>query len=354
MVRPMMFRSILMPAVAALTMAVAVPADAARVHTGGASGAYHSAFCPLLTKRLSALDATYTCATSLGSSENMRAVAANPNDFGYAQLDIFALEAPRMGGSRTFTTVRTDDARECVFAVTRNKNLTNYGEIAVNADTTSFILPPRSSGSSGTFEYLKSIDPEGLGRAQRIQHAADTDEAIRQALQDEKAVTFFVQFPDPDNERFRLIRSLGGHLVPVIDGLILSQKVKGDRIYFAQETEIEQPRWLRAGRTLITACTPMVLFTGATSRITTAEQRVTHRQLIENIRTLPTGDLLPQGSIFRRLVKQTREASTRARNHFLRLSHDARERARPYLTQLYRMTRDGIHTMIQKAQPQRY
>ncbi|MCB1511601.1 MAG: hypothetical protein KDJ36_11930 [Hyphomicrobiaceae bacterium] len=345
---------VVMGAAVALVALAPTTASAADIHTGGATGAYHSTFCPLLKKRLAGFGANYDCKTSLGSAENLRNVIQNPADFAFTQLDVFALESRRLGGDRALSVVRSDDARECVFAVTRNKDLTNYGELAVNADRLQFILPPRSSGSASTFDFLSSIDPTGLGRARRVRHAADTDEAIRQALSDENTVTFFVQFPDPSNERFRLIERLGGHLVPIVDGLILEQRVGGEQIYFAQETRIEQRRWLRAGRTVVTACTPIALISGNSNRIPGADSRLAHRQLIENIRTLPAADLLPQGSVVARLAKQTRLASARVQEHFLILSRNARERARPFVTRMYRIARDGIRTMIRKAQPQPY
>jgi hypothetical protein len=336
-----------------LQLASSSGAVADSIHTGGRTGAYHSDFCPLLKTRLSAVGGSYTCSVSAGSSENLRHVAATPTDFGFSQFDVYALESRRFGGEEAFAVVRSDDARECVFAVTRNKDLTNFGQIAVNADRLRFVLPPRSSGSASTFEFLGSIDPTGLGRARQVSHAADTDEAIRRTLDDEQAVTFFVQFPDPNNERFRAIRRMGGHLVPVIDGVLLSQRIDGEPVYFAQETEIEQQRWLRAGRNVITACTPLVLFTGNPNRITNADARLAHRQLIENIKTLPTADIVPQGTVFARLLKQTRTASSRARDHFLRLSEEARLQARPFLERMWRMASNGVHVMIEKAQPQR-
>jgi hypothetical protein len=325
---------------------------AADIHTGGASGAYHTTFCPLLKSRLATFGATYDCKTSFGSSENLRRIARDPTDFGFAQLDVFALESGRFGGQKTFRTVRTDDVRECVFAVTADKNLTNYGQIAVNADVLKFVLPPRSSGSASTFEFLSSIDPTGLGRARRVSHAADTDEAIRRTLQDGQAVTFFVQFPDPANERFQLIRRLGGHLVPVIDGVILDQTIDDKPVYFAQETLISQQPWLRAGSRVVTACTPLVLFTGNPNRIREPTARAAHRQLIASVRALRSGDLVPRDSVFERLYEQTRSASSRAREHFLLVARNARLRARPFIERMWRVARDGVRTMIEKAQPQ--
>ena len=173
-----------------------------------------------------------------------------------------------MAAAHAFEIIRSDDVRECVFAVTRNRNYTNFGEIAVNADRLRFILPPKASGSAKTFDYLSKIDPDGLGQARNVINATDTDEAIRMALSDENAVSFFVQFPDPSNERFRNIRELNGHLVPVIDSIILRQKIDGRTVYFAKETQISQLKWLNLGRRVVTVCTPMIVFTGATEQST--------------------------------------------------------------------------------------
>lgn len=329
-------------------------AHAAQINTGGDSGAYHSTFCPGLTKQLDVLGKPSECLVSEGSGENLSRVARNPDELGYAQLDVFALEVEKNGGTEAFEVIRSDDVRECVFAVTRNRNYTNYGEIAVNADRLRFILPPKSSGSAKTFEYLSKIDPEGLGQSRNITHATDTDEAIQLALADENAVTFFVQFPDPSNERFRTIRRLGGHLVPVVDSIILRQKIDDRTVYHAQETAISQLKWLNLGRRVITVCTPMVLFTGATNRLTGENERAEHRQLVLNIRAMERKDLVPEASPIAQVLARTRQLSTRARYHFQELSMNARERARPFFDRLYRGAGHLVKLMIVKARPPEY
>ena len=92
-------------------------------------------------------------------------VLGNPRQLGYGQLDVFALESRQLKAEAALTLVRQDDVRECVFAVTRNKDITNYGELAANAARLRFIVPPAGSGSSGTFQFLRAIDADGLGRA---------------------------------------------------------------------------------------------------------------------------------------------------------------------------------------------
>lgn len=327
---------------------------AAQINTGGASGAYHSTFCPNLVKQLDLLGKPSQCISSEGTGDNISRVANNPDELGYGQLDVYALETPKHGGTRAFEVIRSDDVRECVFAVTRNKRYTNYGEIAVNADKLRIVLPPKSSGSAKTFEYLSKIDPDGLGQANDVINADSTNNAIELALKNDNAVAFFVQFPDPSNERFRRIRQLSGHLVPVIDSVILRQKIDGQSIYFAQETSISQLKWLNLGRRVVTVCTPLVLFTGATQRITSRDERPAHRQLVLNIRNMRKTDLLPEESPIAKVVKRTRQLSARARFHFQELSLNARERARPLLDRMYRGAGHMVRLMILKARPPEY
>jgi hypothetical protein len=332
----------------------AITATGAEINTGGDSGAYHSTFCPALVSQLNQLGKPSDCVTSEGTGENLQRVARNPVELGYGQLDVFALEAERYGGRGAFEIVRSDDVRECVFAVTRNRSYTNFGEIAVNADRIRFILPPETSGSAKTFEYLRRIDPDGLGQARNIVNATDTDEAIRMTLSDDNAVSFFVQFPDPSNVRFRTIRRLSGHLVPVIDSVILRQQLDGRTVYYAKETPISQLKWLNLGRRVVTVCTPLILFTGASDRIADSDRRAEHRQLVLNIRALRREELVPRESPAARILERTRQLSARARYHFQELSLTARERAKPFLERMYRGARHVVRVMILKARPPEY
>lgn len=347
----MFLRCIVGAGLGALTLSVQ-PATAVQVHTGGENGAYHSVFCPLVLSKLEALGSPHTCSISAGTAANVRRVARNPDHFAFGQLDAFALESRLFGGSRRFSVVRADDVRECVFAVTRNRRLTNYGQIAVNADRLKFVLPAQRSGSARTFEFLQSLDANGLGRARNVSNAADTDDALREALADDSSVTFFVQFPDPQNERFRMIRRLGGHIIPVLDERMLSQKVNGLRVYYAQETEIEQQRWLRAGQRVVTVCTPMILFTGDGRRILSRDVRQTHSRLVGGLSRAPKAELVPREGPFARLALRTRELSREAQFYFIRLSNRAREGALPFMERAYRSAQRGIHEMILKARRQ--
>jgi hypothetical protein len=284
----------------------------------------------VLAQQLKLAQFDYQCTTSAGTRENMERVLANARQLGYGQLDVFALEGRKLKAEAALNIVRQDDVRECVFAVTRNKDISNFGELAANAGRLRFILPPAASGSAATFEFLRSIDADGLGRAKAVSNASSADEAIREALSADDTVSLFVEFPDPDGERFALVGKLGGHIVPVIDRTILRQEAAGKKIYFAQETQVENAEWTKSGRKVVTACTPLVVFTGSPDRVQGEQARKDHEDMIRTVAALKSGSLLPEESLFQRMLRRTKEISATSTEKLLEATDQAREKAKPY------------------------
>ncbi|MEL6288292.1 MAG: hypothetical protein AAFQ42_02835 [Pseudomonadota bacterium] len=305
---------------------------AAQINTGGESGAYHARFCPLLRDALRDNRMDYTCATSAGSRDNIQRIIGKPREIGFAQFDIFALERTMLG-KELFTPLRFDGARECLFMVTRNPELRNLGDVAGRASRLRFVLPPEKSGSAATFEFLRRIDPDGLGLAREVIHARSTDAAIERALGAEDVVTLFVQFPDPANPRFTKIDRDGGRLLPVLDRNLLRQSVDGEKLYYAQETDVENPRWNRASEKLVTACTPLVIFTGNPERVEDAEARRDHEDLVRTVTALEDANLTPgsSGSTWARIWRRTKELTGQSVEKMLDLADEARERAGPMM-----------------------
>jgi hypothetical protein len=304
-------------------------AQSMQINTGGEGGAYHANFCPALSKQLKLAQFDYRCAASAGTRENMDRTAADPRQLGYGQLDVFTLQS-RLGTEKSFAIVRQDDVRECVFAITRNKQISNWGELSVNAANLRFILPPVTSGSAGTFQFLSTIDADGIGRSKSVTHAASTEDAIRQALSADDTASLFVEFPDPESKRFELVRTMGGHFVPVIDRAILRQEIGGTKIYYPQETETEGAGWVQSARKLVTACTPLVVFTGPLDRVQGDTARKDHADLIRTVTAMKRELLLPEESFLDRALKRTKELSAVSTERALELTDQAREKAKPY------------------------
>ncbi len=341
---------------AVATIALIAPAGGAaanQINTGAETGAYHTTFCPALEAQLARSKFEHKCTTSDGTADNMSRVAADPRQIGYGQLDIFALEAPALGGAKTFTRLRGDDVRECVFAVTRNREVTNYGDIAVNAARLRFILPPKTSGSAGTFRFLQQIDTDGVAKAKSVVNAADTDEAIKLALSADDTVAFFVQFPDPDNALFKAIQDQDGHIVPVLDRVILRQQLDGQKIYFAQETQVGNAKWMKSGQKVVTACTPLVLFTGTPERVTSDKARQDHKDMIATVQALKVDVLVPREGLFSKVWRRTRELTGSSVEKLVQLSETAREKAKPMMEKAKEMGAEAMEKAKEAAEKAR-
>jgi len=322
-------RSAVLLLTAAALAGTLAPAGASQINTGDPIGPYHADFCPLLSGQLRLAQFDYACAASSGTRESMTRVAADPQQLGYGHLDVFALESRRMDAG-ALTIVRQDDVRVCLYAVTRSKQASNWGEISAHAASLRFILPPATSDSAATFEFLRSIDAEGVGRAKEVTHAATEKEAVSEVLSADDAVSLLVHLPDPDGAPLELVRQLGGQLIPVIDRAILRQAVDGKKIFFPQEVEIESAGWIKSARKVVTACTPLVVFTGPPERITDEPARKDHEDLIRTAAALKADKLLPEASMLGRALKRTKELSAAGTERALELTEEARVRAKPY------------------------
>ena len=304
---------------------------AEKIHTGADTGVYHSALCPLLQAQLEKAQLPYLCTPSAGSRESLERILAEPRDIGFTQLDVLALEGEKGGAKDRFVVARSDDTRECLFLATRNKQFSAYGDIQAYAHTLRFILPPKTSGAAATFAFLQQIDPEGLGKAKSVTHAESADDAVRQAMSAEDTLALFVQVPDPKTAVFKTVNDGGGQMIPVLDRTILRQQIGGQKVYFAEETEVAQAAWVKSGKKVVTACTPVVVVTGDPARIADEKARQEHKDVIATIRKLKAEDLLPKLSLLDRVLKRTKELSALSIEKMLDVSEKARVASRPAL-----------------------
>ncbi len=320
---------------------------ASQINTGGENGSYHSQFCEPLASELEKSRFDYGCVTSDGAGENIRRAISNPTEVGFAQLDVFAYETLTRGNNDKLEIIRTDLGKECLFVVSKNKNLTNYGQVLGVPEQLKFILPPRTSGNARTFEFLQQIDPDGLGKITNISYANSTDEALNMILDSDETdtLTLFVQLPDPDNARFQLIAEKGGHFIPVIDRKLLRQEISGKKVYFAEETLISNPSWGTSGKKVVTACTPIVLFTGAPDRLAFGRDRDDQIDLIRTVRAVPAEKLRRQSGLVSTLVKQTKSLSATSVEAMVEATEKAKTAAEPVINK----ARDAAKPVIESA-----
>ena len=333
---------------AVLTVLGASTAFAGQINTGAPTGAYNGTFCPPLAAALKKNKFDYACTPSDGSLENVQRASGDPTQVGFSQLDAFTLAGEDLGNPNLFTRIRSDIARECLFMVTRNRGLGSYGDVASVATQLRFVLPPAKSGSAATFHLLQRIDPQGLGMARNVTFANSTSDAVDEALKSDDTVTLFVQFPDPANDLFKSIAKQGGNIVPVLDRSILRQEADGEKLYFADETEITPAKWTKSADKIVTACTPMVLFTGASDRIKDDGARKDQDDLVRTIKALSVDDLHPRESALTILWRKSKAFSADSVEKLLKMSDKAREQAKPTLDAAMKKAKE----LAEKAQQQ--
>lgn len=302
------------------------------IYTGEKTGTYYSKICPAIKKEASKNGVELNCKTSAGSLDNLDKVLDKPSDFGLSQFDQFALKYSNQSNQTIYTPIHDDIGTECLFMVTKNKLISNFGDVVASAPYLNFILPPEKSGHAGTFKYLQSIDPDGLGKATKVSFASSTEDAITQTLTSKDNVTLFVQTADPKSALFSLVNKNKGHFVPVISKEVLAQVVKGTKVYRAQETAVSNPKWHKSGTKVITSCTPIMLFTGKSLKIQDAAQKTDHEKAIAKLTAIPAEKLRPQQGWFSKLWNNSKALSAKGVEGLVDTAEKAKKASSPYLS----------------------
>lgn len=322
---------------AALFMTVAsaalaqTPANQKAINTGGVTGAYHSTFCPPLPGVLAnAYFQGYQCTPSAGTIDNINRVLANPTNIGFAQLDVYAREASlRPNDFQKLSVIRTDIACEGLWMVTKNPDL-DYGKILGLSRRIKFVLPDPKSGSTASFSYMRSIDPEGLGRVEdkNILHVKDASAVINYVANSSMGeVGFFVQFADPRNSNIKLMVEKDLRIIPVLSRDLLQAKVDGQEVYQAQTFNLTENGWISKGKTATTACTPVAMFTGSQEAFTDRNAKDDAKDMIERVRQIPSEALLPKDDVVAAILKKANRLSQIALEKTLDAVETARKAA---------------------------
>lgn len=281
-----------------------------RVNTGGKEGSYHTAFCPQVPPALSKIDMPgYQCAPSGGTVENIQRTLANPANVSFGQFDVLARHlSQNPDAAPRISVVRSDVGCEALVMVTRNAS-SSFGDIQGRARRLQFVLPPDTSGSSASFEFLRSLDPEGLGRARndnvvRVADALDVVNRVATAAADEPVVGFFVQFLDPSNAVVKRLVETGLAVVPVVGRDILRAEIGGKRVYEVRDFRLSEGGFLGVGGRAVTvraACTPMVLFTGSPDAFADRDGKDDARDRVAKLAGMKPEDFLPAAGGLRSL-----------------------------------------------------
>ena len=133
----------------------------------------------------------------------------------------------------------------------------------------------------------------------------------------------------------------------MIDRAILRPQVANEKIYFAQETQVANATWSKSGAKVVTACTPLTVFTGSPERVTGEKAQQDQKDLIATVRALKVETMLPAESTWSRWLRLSKEISGASTEQLLKLSEDARERAKP----LIERAKDASGRAMEAAKP---
>ena len=307
-----MRRSILLLATAAALCAAPVMAETV-INSGGKSGAYFLRFCPPLPNALKkASFAGYKCSESKGTLENIARVMADEQQVGIVQSDVYMLQSQANPEISAKTTIVRQLACEGVWMVSNDSSISNFGAVQALARRIP-IFVAKDSGSSATLDYLRTLDPKGIGRAKNVIAVKDTAEALeRVKASDGPAIAFFVQFADPENPNIKTIVDGGLTVVPVLDEAFTDVQFNGDNLYQVRPFSFEKDGWVVSGAKYTTICTPAALIAANPDAMKDPGDQEDQRDMIKTMAALPDDVFLPQESWLAKMMKASQ-----------RLGHDA-------------------------------
>lgn len=316
-------RSLLLASAAML--ALIGPSQAQKgIFTGGPNGAYFKTFCPPLPEALKNAQFTgYACTVSGGSIDNITNVIDKPTSIGFVQFDVFAREEAKRPEIVPKLTVIRQLACEGLWMFTKNPRLKDYGDVLGLARRLPFIVA--EGGSKSTFEFVQSIDPDGLGRARNVKYAKDATAVINEiAASPDGGVGMFVQFADPENPNIQLMMEKGLTIIPVVSRELLQAKVGAQDVYQIQTFSLSTGMF--SGKTATTACTPVTIITGSPDLFSDRNDKDNQSDLIKEIQTLPDAALLPKESRIAKLITSAKRVSGKALDEALGAVEAARKK----------------------------
>ncbi len=323
------------PAILAVGAIAVVAADAAAqaqerkaIYTAGEAGAYHSKFCPPIPVALDKAGLRgYACTPSGGTPDNIARVLADPRSLGFAQLDVLARwTLDNIEAARKIVVVRTL-ACEGLWLVARknDRGTAGFGQIVGRAPGLRFAVA--DGGSRASFEYLQTIDPDGLGRARNIQIVQSGTASIETVASGRADVGFFVQFAEPSNFNIRLLDRHKLLAVPVINPELITARVADTPVYRVQIFNLGEGSGVASGTRLTTTCTPAVIITGAPESTADPGEAHGQRAMIQKIKAAPDTEFLPRYERWARLISGSRNVTPGALKEMLAAYEIAKKRA---------------------------
>lgn len=271
--------------------------------TGGKAGDYYRFFAPPIVKVLEKAWVDATIAESKGTPESMDYILTNQKSYMLGQGNVVAakLKDPKYEGKLRILPT-SGLGNEAILAVMNDKTFIrssgSWGVVASHAKQVRFVTASERSGPGDTFKQLQALDPNGLGKAD-VRFMPSMDEAIKAVIDGTADVALMVQFGNPENPRFQTINTAKLHFVPVINGSMKGIDIPGVGPAYTLCEGVEVAK----GVALNTACTPILVLTGATND---------NPDLDKAFKSVTPTDFMPRDVGFAALWKKTRTLGANA------------------------------------------
>ena len=95
---------------------------------------------------------------------------------------------------------------------------------------------------------------------------------------------------------------------------------------------------------------PLVVFTGHPDRVSGEQAKKDHADLIRTVSALPASALLPEETLFQKLLKRTKELSASSTEKVLEMTEQAREKAKPYTDKAMEAAKEASEQAKQAAE----
>lgn len=246
----------------------AMSAEPTNIYSGGPTGNYFNDICPALQAAVMKDQFKSVCVNTGGTVDNIEKVIADQRGLGMGEAAVvFTQPQSVLDQLHVF---RAELGHECIYAVTKDSNITDITDISKRAP---IALPSAKSGSNYIFEQLQKIDGS-LASARNVDNFADSTQAVAAVLGGEYSVAMYSQVPDSSKQAFEDAKRNGAWYLGIISREILRLEANGEKLYEAKSVQVEYQRKRdivmnkitgKNPATIETACTPIVFFTGTAS-----------------------------------------------------------------------------------------
>lgn len=296
------------------TTVLTTPLQAAKLYTGKESGAYYNDIGPAVKAYLDKNLFRFELVTSPGSSANLRLVADHPGDVGLSRADTYAIFNNQHPG---VVAAISTGVKSCLYAVTKNPAILGedpaaaWGNMLRLASRMKVGLPAKTSGANTTFHFIAEHDTQlQRVREKNLINYEKADDAILAAAQGDVDVAFFVQFPDPTNKRFKLIKKKHLSIIGVgsraMSRITVPSPSGGEpqRVYQVQNVPVQQTfgGW-GSDKTVTTMCTEVVVVTHSPEGLE-GDAKADQADLIQVLSQAPKGTFEPKASWFTKMKKR--------------------------------------------------